>query len=69
MEAGAGLRDDAPPPGRARGEREPLAGDIVHTQALYLLDRRGDERSGYLYPYVPVRVAHDLRVLAQGRNV
>ena len=47
----------------------PARGDIVHTQALYLLDRRGDERSGYLYPYVPVRVAHDLRVLAQGRNV
>jgi cytochrome oxidase Cu insertion factor (SCO1/SenC/PrrC family) len=43
---------------------KPEKGDIVHTEALYLLDRRGDERSGYLYPYVPARVGHDLRILA-----
>jgi cytochrome oxidase Cu insertion factor (SCO1/SenC/PrrC family) len=38
--------------------------DIAHTEALYLVDRHGDERSGYLYPYIPDRVAHDMRVLA-----
>jgi cytochrome oxidase Cu insertion factor (SCO1/SenC/PrrC family) len=38
--------------------------DIAHTEALYLIDRHGDERSGYLYPYMPTRVAHDMRTLA-----
>jgi cytochrome oxidase Cu insertion factor (SCO1/SenC/PrrC family) len=42
----------------------PTRGDITHTEALYLIDRRGDERSGYLYPYLVGRVTHDLRVLA-----
>jgi cytochrome oxidase Cu insertion factor (SCO1/SenC/PrrC family) len=40
-------------------------GDIPHTEALYLIDRSGDERSGYLYPFVPGSVAHDLRVLGR----
>ncbi len=43
---------------------KPMKGDISHTEALYLLDRRGDERSGYLYPYLPGFVADDLRTLA-----
>jgi protein SCO1/2 len=43
---------------------KPMKGDINHTEALYLLDRRGDERSGYLFPYLPGSVGHDLRVLA-----
>ncbi len=43
----------------------PTRSDIVHTEALYLLDRRGDERSGYLYPYIPSRVADDMRTLAR----
>jgi cytochrome oxidase Cu insertion factor (SCO1/SenC/PrrC family) len=43
---------------------KPERGDIVHTEALYLIDRRGDERSGYLYPYIPRSVSHDLRTLA-----
>jgi protein SCO1/2 len=47
---------------------KPEKGDIVHTEALYLLDRRGDERSGYLYPYLPARVGHDMRILA-GRSI
>jgi cytochrome oxidase Cu insertion factor (SCO1/SenC/PrrC family) len=45
----------------------PTRGDITHTEALYLLDRRGDERSGYLFPYLPGSVTHDMRVLA-GRS-
>jgi cytochrome oxidase Cu insertion factor (SCO1/SenC/PrrC family) len=49
---------------------KPTKGDIVHTEALYLIDRQGFERSGYLYPFVPGFVGHDLRVLAaQGRHV
>ena len=43
---------------------KPTKGDINHTEALYLLGRSGDERSGYLYPYVPAPVAHDMRTLA-----
>jgi cytochrome oxidase Cu insertion factor (SCO1/SenC/PrrC family) len=46
----------------------PTRGDISHTDALYLIDRRGDERSGYLYPYIPSTVAHDLRTLASARS-
>ena len=46
----------------------PARGDIVHTEALYLLDRRGFERSAYLYPFEPRFVAHDLRLLAAGRS-
>jgi cytochrome oxidase Cu insertion factor (SCO1/SenC/PrrC family) len=46
---------------------QPEKGDISHTEALYLIDRRGDERSGYLYPYIPGFVAHDLRTLAGAR--
>lgn len=44
----------------------PEKGDIVHTDALYLIDRRGDERTAYLYPYNPGFVTHDLRLLAAG---
>jgi cytochrome oxidase Cu insertion factor (SCO1/SenC/PrrC family) len=46
---------------------QPERGDISHTEALYLIDRHGDERSGYLYPYVPGSVAHDMRTLASAR--
>jgi cytochrome oxidase Cu insertion factor (SCO1/SenC/PrrC family) len=42
----------------------PEQGDISHVEALYLIDRRGDERAGFLYPYIPGSVAHDLRLLA-----
>jgi cytochrome oxidase Cu insertion factor (SCO1/SenC/PrrC family) len=42
----------------------PVNGDISHTEALYLIDRRGDERSAYLYPFTPRFVTHDLGVLA-----
>ena len=40
-------------------------GDIVHSDAIYLVDRSGFERAGYIYPFLPGSVAHDLRVLAQ----
>ena len=46
----------------------PRDGDISHTEALYLIDRRGDERSGYLYPFVPRFVTLDLNKLATERE-
>ncbi|MGN6167321.1 MAG: SCO family protein [Solirubrobacteraceae bacterium] len=39
-------------------------GDIQHTEALILLDKRGYERSGYLWPFATRFVTHDLRILA-----
>jgi cytochrome oxidase Cu insertion factor (SCO1/SenC/PrrC family) len=40
-----------------------MHGDIQHTEALILVDRRGYERSAYLWPFATRFVAHDLRVL------
>ena len=42
-----------------------VRGDIQHTEALILVDRRGYERSGYLWPFATRFVSHDLRVLAR----
>jgi protein SCO1 len=38
-------------------------GDIVHSDAMYLLDRNGFERAGFIYPFLPAPIEHDLRVL------
>lgn len=46
---------------------EPVAGDIVHSTAVYLIDPRGDERAGFLMPFVPGLVAADLKTLAAAR--
>lgn len=46
----------------------PIDGDIAHTEGLYLIDRRGYERSGYLYPFAPRFVTRDLRTLARERG-
>ena len=43
---------------------EPVSGDIVHSTALYLIDSKGDERAGFLMPFVPGLVAADLKTLA-----
>lgn len=43
----------------------PRGGDIAHTEAIYVVDRRGDQRSGYLYPFAPRFVGADLRFLAR----
>jgi cytochrome oxidase Cu insertion factor (SCO1/SenC/PrrC family) len=45
----------------------PSNGDISHTEALYLLDRSGYERSAYLYPFAPRFVTADLLTLARSR--
>jgi cytochrome oxidase Cu insertion factor (SCO1/SenC/PrrC family) len=42
----------------------PIDGDINHTEALYLLDRQGDERAGYLWPFASRFATYDMRVLA-----
>jgi cytochrome oxidase Cu insertion factor (SCO1/SenC/PrrC family) len=38
--------------------------DIVHGMALYLVDRDGNERTGYLFPFLPGFLATDLNRLA-----
>ena len=40
------------------------SGQIAHTPAVYLIDRRGFERVGLLWPFPPSWPAGDLRVLA-----
>jgi len=42
----------------------PIDGDINHTEALYLIDRRGYERAGYLWPFASHFATYDMRVLA-----
>jgi cytochrome oxidase Cu insertion factor (SCO1/SenC/PrrC family) len=44
---------------------KPVNGDIPHTEALILIDRRGYERSGYLYPFGQRFVIHDLGALGR----
>ena len=44
----------------------PTKGDIVHTLVAYLVDRRGDERTAYLFPFAPAFVQRDLAHLAGG---
>jgi protein SCO1/2 len=41
----------------------PVAGDIVHSTAIYVIDRNGDERAGFLLPFEPALLADDLREL------
>lgn len=42
---------------------DPVSGDIVHSTAVYVVDKRGFERAGFLMPFVPAFVADDFRVL------
>jgi cytochrome oxidase Cu insertion factor (SCO1/SenC/PrrC family) len=42
----------------------PRANDVVHSLALYLIDRRGYERTAYLFPFLPAFVQRDLGRLA-----
>ncbi len=44
----------------------PVDGDIEQTEAVYLVDRRGYMRSGYMYPFVSGFVTSDLRTIARG---
>jgi cytochrome oxidase Cu insertion factor (SCO1/SenC/PrrC family) len=40
-------------------------GDIIHTDAIYMIDGHGFERAGMVYPFLPVWVSDDLRALAK----
>jgi protein SCO1/2 len=40
-------------------------GDIEHTDAVYLVDSKGFERAGMVYPFLPTWVATDLKTLAR----
>ncbi len=44
---------------------DPASGDIVHSLVLYLIDRRGDERTAYLFPFLPGFLQRDLAALAR----
>ena len=46
----------------------PVNGDIAHTEAVYLVDRRGYMRSGYQYPFLSQSVTSDLRTIARNRG-
>ena len=49
---------------RAYGiEVDPTSHDIVHSAALYIVDGHGDERSGYVAPFLPNLVIADVRAL------
>jgi protein SCO1 len=39
-------------------------GDIEHTDAIYLIDSKGWERAGMVYPFLPIWVGNDLKALA-----
>lgn len=39
--------------------------DILHSDAFYVLDRNGDERAGFLSPFIPGLLTRDLRTLAK----
>jgi protein SCO1/2 len=40
-------------------------GDIAHSAAVYVIDRNGDERAGFLVPFLPGLLTRDLRALAR----
>jgi protein SCO1/2 len=46
----------------------PTTNDIMHSLALYLIDRRGYERTAYLFPFLPAFVQRDLGRLAREQS-
>lgn len=46
---------------------QPTTNDIVHGAAVYLIDRRGYERTGYLAPLLPNFLALDIERVAKER--
>jgi protein SCO1 len=44
---------------------EPTTNDITHGLSLYLIDRHGFQRAGYLFPFLPNFVQLDLEKLAR----
>jgi cytochrome oxidase Cu insertion factor (SCO1/SenC/PrrC family) len=63
-----GTRSELAPVWREYGIAvEPKTNDITHGLALYLIDRKGFERTGYLFPFLPNFVSLDLKTLARER--
>jgi protein SCO1/2 len=61
-----GTRRELAPVWKAYGITvQPRADDITHDLALYLIDRQGFQRAGYLFPFLPNFVALDLQKLAK----
>jgi protein SCO1 len=52
---------------RAYGMTVQPGTNITHGMALYLIDRHGFQRTGYLFPFLPNFVALDLHALARER--
>ena len=46
-----------------------VGSDRLSDPRVYLIDRRGYERAGYLYPFYPTVLAHDLRTLVDGSSL
>ncbi len=44
--------------------RPTKSGDVEHSDAFYVIDRNGDERAGFLSPFIPGLLTRDLRRLA-----
>jgi protein SCO1 len=44
--------------------RPTKGGDVAHSDAFYVIDRNGDERAGFLSPFIPGLLTRDLRRLA-----
>ena len=61
-----GTQRDLAPVWRDYGiEVQPTTNTIAHGLVLYLIDREGYQRTGYLFPFLPNFVALDLRSLAR----
>ena len=60
-----GSHAELAPVWRAYGiEVRPTAdGDVEHSDAFYVIDRNGDERAGFLAPFLPGLLTRDLRTL------
>ena len=44
--------------------RPTKGGDVEHSDAFYVIDRNGDERAGFLSPFIPGLLTRDLRQLS-----
>ena len=44
--------------------RPTKSGDVEHSDAFYVIDENGDERAGFLSPFIPGLLTQDLRRLA-----
>jgi cytochrome oxidase Cu insertion factor (SCO1/SenC/PrrC family) len=60
-----GTHEELAPVWRAYGiaVRPTESGDVEHSDAFYVIDRNGDERAGFLSPFIPGLLTRDLRRL------